>query len=196
MEFLIEDGHGKGYKAQVDSELRLRVFATTRSAAENATFDGDSYNLNTGIVTLTNTADTPVMYLKNNEDRNLHIQTIVVILGASASGTGESKITVISNPTTGTTISNANDIDINANRNFGSSNELAALAYKGAIGETITDGTNYIQSLISAGSRVAFNIDTIIPKGKSIGIKIQPPASNTSMATEVAFVCRLEDGDS
>ncbi len=190
---VIADGAGKGYSAQVGSDLRLRTSATTRTASENATIEGDSYNLNTGIVTLTNTADTPVMYVKNNEDRNLHIQTIVVILGASASGTGESKITIISNPTVGTIItSTPTDIDISVNRNFGSTNELTADAFKGAIGDTMTDGDDYIQSLISAGSRVAFNIDTLIPKGKTIGVKIQPPASNTSMAIEVAFVCRLE----
>ncbi len=196
MPFVIHDGHGKGFSAQVDSELRLRVFATTRSAAENATFDGDSYNLNTGIVNLTNTADTPVLYLKNNENRNLHIQTIVIILGTSTNGSGDCQVTVIRNPTGGTIITDTpTDIAISENRNFGSSNELAADQFVGAIGDTLTGGADYIPTIMQTPDRLPLDIDTIIPKGKTIGIKIQPPAGNTDMDVIVEFVCRLENGD-
>ncbi len=104
------------------------------------------------------------------------------------------KITVVRNPTAGTIVDNATAVDINSNRNYGSSLTLSdSLAYKGATSETMTDGDDHILIQAALSSRVFATIDEVIPKGKSLGIKIDPPAGNTSMVVYAALICHLED---
>ncbi len=192
---ILEDGAGQGYKQKVNGNFRAYTNAVVTSEDEQATKKGRSYNLNTGIIDLTSAADTPVMYFKNNEDDAFHITALAIGLGPSTGGTGGiPKITIVRNPTAGTTISNANDVDVNSNRNFGSSETLASsLVYKGATGETMTDGTDHIIFYQTVNGRLFATIDEYIPKGTSIGIKIDPQASNTSMEVYCAIIGHLED---
>ena len=97
------------------------------------------------------------------------------------------------NPTTGTLISGATDADTSSNRNFGSSNTLTADVYKGSGSSTVTDGSVHIESLVSPGNRVAFNIDEVLTKGDSMAITFEPNDSNTSMKAMAAIVCHLKD---
>ena len=53
-------------------------------------------------------------------------------------------MTIIKNPSTGTLISGASAVAINSNINFGSSNTLSSITYKGAEGSTVTDGADYV----------------------------------------------------
>lgn len=200
MKLEIADGAGKGLSAEVDSNLRLQVKAVTVSASATSTAIGDSYNINTSLFTVTTANESGLLYIKNGEDQDLHIHTVVVILGPSTGGltSDTTRVRFYRNPTTGTLISDANTTNvINENRNFGSSNTLdATLVYNAAAtDETITDGAVMIESLINPGSRVAFNIDLTLTKGKSIAVSIEPNNSNTSMKTMIAAVCHLENGE-
>lgn len=191
---IIEDGAGSGYKAKVNANKRLYTNSVVVTENEQANKTGRAYNINTGKITLTNANDTPVLYLKNNETEDLHVTALAFGLGASTGGSGEVYITVIRNPTAGTTIDNANNVAINSNRNYGSSLTLSdSLAYKGATSETMTDGDDHILIQAALSSRVFATIDEVIPKGKSLGIKIDPPAGNTSMVVYAALICHLED---
>ena len=193
----VEDGNGSGYRAKVNKNSRLYVNAVSEQEERRATKDGRSYNINTGSIELTSANESGVLYLKNNETQDLHVTTIVVILGQSTGGsaTDDTIIEVIRNPTAGTVVSDETAVDVISNRNFGSSETLTADAYKGAEAKTLTDGDQHILSLISEGSRVAFNIDEVLPKGASIGVTINPPASNSSMDVMVAVLCHLEDAN-
>ena len=182
------------YSAKVDKSNRLDTRGITKTETANATVEADSYNINTGLITLTTAGESGVMYLKNNEDRDINVDAIVVIFGPSTGGaaTDTNQVRIYRNPTTGTLISGAVDADINDNRNFGSSKTLAALAYKGATGNTITDGSVVIESLVGPGSRVSFAIDLVLTKGDSVGISYEPSDSNTSMKCMAAIVLHLE----
>ena len=68
MSYVLRDGTGGSYLAKVSPENRQHTVSITQSTQEQAGLDGRAYNLNTGDITLTDAADTPVMYLKNNED--------------------------------------------------------------------------------------------------------------------------------
>lgn len=191
----IEDGTGTGQRAKVDANNRLFTNSVVASENEFANSNGNAYNINTGIITLTNAVETPVLYVKNNEDEPLHVSAIAIGMFPSADGvsTETPYSTVIRNPTAGTIItSSPTDVDINSNRNYGSQNTLTVDAYKGATGDTMTDGDDHIIFQQSEPSRLFATIDEVLPKGASIGIKIKPQTSNTSMDVYAALICHLD----
>ena len=109
---------------------------------------------------------------------------------AVGAATDTTHVRVYKNPTAGTLISDANNVNVNSNRNFSSSQTLSdSLAYAAsANGKTITDGTVHIESLISPGSRVNFQIDEVLKKGNSIAVSFEPNDSNTSMKVMAALI--------
>jgi hypothetical protein len=190
---IIEDG-ATGKTARVNSDNTLAVHSITISEAEHATDLGQSYNVNTGTIVLTTAGVSGVLYFKNNENINIHVDHIVILLGNTTGGltTDSTTIKVLSNPTAGTVISGATDADMIQNRNIGASSTLEADVYKGAEGDTFTDGEELVGSLLTPGTRAAFVLDITIPKGKSIGVTIEPNDSNTSMKVMAALVCHIE----
>jgi len=191
----IQDGTGKGYTAKVDRENKLEVTSVSTPVEEAESLKGFSYNINTGIITLTNATKTPVLYIKNNEDYDLIIGTLIYQTGASTGGSGNILVDIVRNPTAGTIVSNATAVEMNINRNFGSSRNLAVNAYKGATGNTMTDGAKAFESILAtATQRIAVSTGAIImPKGSSIGINITPPTGNTTMQVEFALACYIKE---
>ena len=190
---IIEDG-ASGRTARVNSDNTLATHSINITEAEHASDLGQSYNVNSGLITLTSAAESGVLYFKSNENINVHIDSFIIILGPSTGGsaTDTTQVRVYSDPTAGTLISGAVNADTVQNRNVGSSATLDALTYKGATGNTITDGTILLESLVSPGSRAVFNIDITVPKGKAIAISYEPNDSNTSMKVMAAFACHIE----
>ena len=183
-----------GYVAQVDSDLSLKTYAVTINENNQANSKGRAYNINTDDITLTDAVETPILYIKNNEDKDLHITALDLWAGTSTGGTATlgTKWVVERNPTAGTIVSNATAVDIESNRNFGSNNTLLVDSYKGATGNTMTGGTDHIIFRGTLLSRIYAEIDEIIPKGSSIGINVKPPTSNTSLIVYAAAICHLE----
>lgn len=196
MSDFLRDGTGKGYLQKVDGNNRAATRSVNTPENEAATKIGDSYNINTGLIDLTSADETPIIYVKNNESVNLHIKAIVFAAWTSTGGSGTDgvpKLVIVRNPTTGTLIDNANAVDINSNRNFGSSKNLTVDAYKGATGETFTDGSDHIIVHLGTSGRTFIGIDEVLPKGASIGVKYTPQGSNTSQQVYAAIICHLED---
>jgi len=193
----IKDGTGSGYVAGVNSSNQLLTRSITQSEQVEANLTGDAYNINTGIVSLTDAADTPLLYLKNNElTKDLIIEAVAIGMFASTAGSATADVyaTFIRNPTVGTIItSTPTDVPINSNRNYTSTNTLVADAYVGATGDTMTDGDDHIIVRLSTSSRSYIGINEILPKGASFGVKIKPPTSNTAMSAYVAVICYLKD---
>jgi outer membrane protein assembly factor BamB len=189
----IKDG-STGYVAEVDSSNRLQTYAVTINENNQANSKGRAYNINTDDITLTDAVETPILYIKNNEDKDLHITALDLWAGTSTGGTATlgTKWVVERNPTAGTIISNATAVDIESNRNFGSNNTLLVDSYKGATGNTMTGGTDHLVFRGTLLSRIYVEIDEIIPKGSSIGIHVKPPTSNTSLIVYAAAICHLE----
>lgn len=190
----IVDGTGSGLKAKVDGNNRITVASVVSTETQEAAHIGDAYNINTGVITLTNATETPVLYLKNNETADIHITGTAFGFWTSTAGSPtDLQIKIIRNPTAGTIVSGGTAIAINSNRNYGSQRTLTVDAYVGATGDTMTDGTDHIIFYAQSASRIAPQIDELIPKGSSIGIKITPPASNTSMQMYAAIVMYIGD---
>lgn len=190
----ITDGTGSGHKVKIDGNNRMSAVTVASTETEEATHLGNSYNINSGVITLTNDVDTPVVYLKNNETAEIHITGTAYGMWTSTGGSPtDIQITLIRNPTVGTIITNANPVAINSNRNYGSAKTLTGDVYVGATGDTMTDGEDHIIFYLNSGSRIAPPIDEIVPKGSSIGIKVKPPAGNTSMQMYAAILLYIED---
>ncbi len=189
----IKNGAGTGHLLRVDANNRAHVQAVAVPAEWNANKNGKAYNINSGIINLGTANDTPVLYLKNNEDEDLHINAIAVGLGPSTGGLGGiPKITIVRNPTS---VDFNTAADVVSNRNYGSSETLTADVYKGADGDTVTGGEDHIIIFQTANGRLFAPIDEIIPKGSKIVVKIDPQDSNTSMDVYVAFICHLDDAE-
>ena len=190
----IKDGSGKGFLAKVNSSNQLLTRTVEEGEAIAANKDGNAYNLNTGIITLTDAVQTPVIYFKNNEDNDFVVEAVVIGIWASDGDGLDMLATFVRNPTDGTIItSTPTNVDINSNRNYGTSNTLSADVYKGATGDTMIDGDDHILVRITEESRSFIGINEVLPKGSSFGVKITPPTSNTSMNCYVAIIGYIHD---
>lgn len=185
----IQDGTGSGYRAKVDSENRVAANAISTTAATDAAEKGDLFNINSGLITLTNAARTGVLYIKNNSPSSELVFTRSFYnLSASVGGSGYLLCDVIRNPTQGTLIT-AGTVNTPINLNFGSNKILDATCVIGTTGSTLTDGTTALSTLSEvAGTRILIGIDSLILlPGSSIAIAITPPAGNTNLVVQVGF---------
>lgn len=189
------DGEGSGREAGVDKRNRVKASSIIETESNYSTSLGLKFNVNTGDITLTNANKTSVLYFKNNDNRDVIVDALIYNLGSSNSGSLDCKIDILRNPTAGDIITNANDVligpDVNANLNFGSSNTLECLAYKGATGEAVLSGGGTVittrnpvptgRILISPGGGM------ILPKGTSLGIDFTPSVGNLSQIVQFAL---------
>lgn len=190
----IEDGKGSGKFAAVDWRNRIETHTVSMTAGEQATSDGESFNVNTGWITLTSANETPILYLKNNDLIKIHISAIAVGLSPSTGGSSSEipSISVVKNPTGGTIVSSAVAAPIVSNRNFGSVNQLDADVYIGGTGYSMTGASDHLIIAQASNGRVFATIDEVIPQNKSIGILITPQSGTTSQKVYAALILNIE----
>ena len=185
----IRDGKGTGNRTRVGGN---RLFAHTIAEGEevHASEQGDSYNINTGNIGLTSQSESAILYFKNNEDRDFIIDAIA--LGVDSSGTtgNDSIVTLMRNPTAA---SFSTAVDMNQNRNFGSSKTLTADVFKGAEAATLTGGNAIAQFYMDAGSRLFAGIDFVLTKGDAIGVKIDTDTTSGTTNVYAALIGHLKD---
>ena len=194
MTFKQADGRGTGVLAGVDSRHRALTAALIETESNAATAEGLKYNINTGLVTLTNALETTILYLKNNDERDIVVDALIYNLGRT-NGDGDRIITVVRNPTAGDIITNANPVpvgpEVNANLNYGSSKVLNADIFLGASGEVVVSGGGLNIHTIDPNSngRIAISPGGVIriPNGNSLAINYTPPAGNTSQNASFAL---------
>ncbi len=185
MTTVIKDGK-TGKTAKVDARNRINTFAVTQTEGTNASVDGDLYNINSGIITLTSATVSSLLFLENTDTVNWVVSRVFYNCETSTGGSGRWLADVVANATAGTLISAGTDFTA-FNLNFGSSEALTATLKKGAEGSTLTDGEVRISTLVPAsGTRVLIAFDSVILEpGSSLAIQITPPSGNTSMAIQV-----------
>lgn len=173
MNFIIENGVGDSTKAFVDNKHRLHTKAVIEPSQSEAAIKGDSYNINTGTVVLSTDNESAIAYIKNNGDRDIHVESVGYLIGNSAGGSGDLLITLLRNPTSGPIITAASAVDVNANKNFSSQKSLIVDAYKGEEGSSFDNGEEAYYSLLpKSGNDYLINTGKIVlGKGSSIGIK-------------------------
>lgn len=192
---IIEDGTGSGYKQKINANNRAYVNAIQESDEQAAVQRGDAYNINTGEISLTSTSASGILYIKNNETQDLVIRSIAVGVSSGGTTNDSTRVQVIRNPTAGTLISGASSVGQNANRNFGSSKTLTVDAYKGAEGNTVTDGENIALVFMQSGSRLFATLNFELTKGDSIAVTVDSNTSSGTTAVYAAGVCYLKDAN-
>ena len=189
----IKDATGSGYGARVDMNNRLQTRAASLGMADQRGLDGYGYTLNTGNITLTDGSESAVAYLKYTGSLRLHVDAVVVGIGAlSGTVSNVAYLTGVRNPTGGTVISGASPGDMNINRNFGSANSLSADFYKGAQGNTVTGGEDGLFAHLNGSSRIFAPTNFVLAPQASIGINAQLNSTGGGVLF-VSFVCYEEE---
>lgn len=191
---IFEDGRGTGSKARVDANNRLHVQSVQESEALHGTEEGDAYNINTGLISIT--GDATLQYIKNNEDRDLVIEAIAIGSFEGITHSDDPYITLVRNPTGGDLISDATAVSMNQNRNFGSNKTLTADNYKGKVSGTLTGGNDIAILQVTPGGRSFYAINFVLPKGASMGIKLTANVTSGTANFYSAVICYLKDPES
>jgi len=191
----ILDGTGTGKRAKVDQNSQIHTTAITQTETQDAVDKGDAYNINTGTIGLTSSTASGVLYFKNDEDASFVIDAIAVGITNPGTQARACIISLISNPTAGTLIAGASAVDMNQNRNFGSSKALKSttLAYKGAEGNTVTDGDDIALFYQNVGTRGYYSIDFELPKGSSIALTIDTQTTSGTTNLYAAIIGHVKD---
>lgn len=190
---LIDDGRGTGFKARVNANNRIVTSAVTETEELHTIVAGDGYNINSG--TITYTAAGTMLYLSNNEDKDIVVAAIAVGVGSgTTSDIGE--VTVTANITGGDLISDATAVSINANRNFGSSRTLVADVYAGKSGGTATGGSDVLLFYQGTSGRLFASLNLVLQKGDNIAITYDPKLSSGSVKAYCALPVYLQNSES
>lgn len=179
---MIQGANNPGNRAEVDNFGRIEAHAVSTSEQTDRAVIGETFNLNTGNITLTDALDTPIFFIKNDgEDRDLIVTRLFFTFGASAGGSGVINATVVRGPTGGSILTDT-ALDI-FNFNFGSGNTISVDVNIGATGSTVTGGSSPFRFLFTGDNqRHLIGFDSIVlPRGASMAITLQPPTGNTSM---------------
>lgn len=187
----IKDGTGLGREAKVDPDFRLHTHSVTLSENLEAGTEGESFNLNTGLISFS--TDGTLLYLKNNEDDDLLVEAIAIGSFEGVTYSDDPYITLIKNPTGGDLINDATAVAINETRNFGSSRALVADVYKGKSSGTISGGSDTAILQVTPGGRSFYTIGFILKRGNSLAIKLTLNESSGSANYYAAVICYLRD---
>lgn len=188
---------------KIDSNKSAHVYAATESQFTTAALHDNAYNINTGLIAgLNGTSGHSMLYFKNDEapingESRIIVDSIALWTGTrSATVTDDPVWTILRNPDAGDIISDATDVGINSNSDFGGNNSLAStsLAYAGKNGGTITS-TAGNHAIISGTGRIFANVPIVLHKGSSIGIHVDINTSGSCQAY-AALILRRVDGKS
>jgi hypothetical protein len=201
MTIIRDPNTGRGQK--VDGNNSSHVYATTESQFTTAAIHDDEYNINTGVIAgITGTAGHSVLYLKNDESPKNGESRIIVDAFAFWTGTRSATVTddpvwtILRNPDGGDIITDATDVDIKSNSDFGGNATLSStsLAYKGKNGGTITS-TDGDHAVIAGTGRIFASVPIVLHRGSSVGVKVDINTSG-SCSIYAALIFRRLDGNS
>lgn len=181
----------------VDSTGAALSRSTTQTRAQEASLNGESYNIATGFISLTTTNESAIFYYKHNEDKPLIIDSFIV--GIESNGTDSNptpELKVITNPASGTIISGALPVAAKVSRNLGTPYALdASIAYKGADGATVTGGTEWAPAVFIPQGRIPLSVDLVMPKGSSVAVTLKLQQASSPVRVYLAALCSLKQGD-
>ena len=180
----IVDGGTTSRAARVNSDGNLIVRSIDVEQRLASALDENYYEATTGVITLTDAAETPMIYLKNTRSDGfvLVLDRFFYDVWTSASGTGLGTLKYYRNPT----VTGGTDITPN-NTNYGTP---AAADGDFTKSQTTMTGTVWWTAAVAEESSAALEEGRIVLKsGSSHGVSLAAPTSNTSMAVSlnVAF---------
>ncbi len=178
----IKDGTGASKFAKVDSTNRLHTRGIVTNLYQQALVDGKAFFISSGVQTLTSANISYLLYVKNNDDRDLLVDLSIVNLGASTGGSGDFIFTITLNPTAGTLVS-AGSTGVAANVNLGSATTADLTVLTGIEGSTLTDGIP-IPNILNYPGRETVQDTVVLPRGSSLAMGATPPSGSTAMSVQ------------
>lgn len=182
---IIEGANNPKNGATVTERGQISSVAISETEQQDSASNGRAYNINTDDIILTDDAETPIFYLKNESElKDIKVSRVFKSFGESAGGVGEFSGGIYFNITGGTILS-ATELTPE-NFNAGSFRDLGADCRIGATGLTFSGGRKPIKFLFpSQGQRILTAFDHIVlPRGSSMLFTITPPAGNTSFRVQ------------
>lgn len=177
METFIKDGTGRGYSVGVNDDNRLLSSSVSvKELSYESERHGDAFVLNTGFISLTQTAAfSGIMLFQNQstENQDLFIEKLRVCGGLSASATMQ--VLLKANPTGGTLLSDQTP-GISNNLNLRSSNSFPGIVYIGGDNKTVTGGSQLsnFQGHAPGHSIQEYDGAMILGKNDIVSIEIKP----------------------
>ena len=177
---IILDGRGRGYRAAVTPNQRLRAEAVVIDPEDDAIREGEGWQIGSTPVSFSSDAETGILYIKNLGAKDLVLDRAVLLLGTS-NGIGDWTFQTVRNPDDGVT----NDLQTNAvsagisNSNHGSAKTPDAEYFKGIEGDSFAGGTGAPLPIKQDQNRIVFPFGRRLPLGSSIGFKLTPPPGNS-----------------
>lgn len=191
----IQGGNNPGNLVEVDDEGKIQARAVSLSEQASKSLVGDTYNINTGLLTLTDDAETPLFIIKNVSEENPMVITRFFITFLSSTG-GSGKVEAeVKRGVDGGTLLDEPKLDL-SNFNFGSSKDPGAELRIGGTDLTATGGSKSIEFLFTGDNQrhlIAFDA-IILPRGASATFFFTPPSGNTSIEVEAGANIYI-DGD-
>lgn len=178
MTFIL-DGKGKGFQAQVTANNRLGVDAVTLSSEEAAIREGEGWQITSGLLTLTGSGESAILFIKNTSELDLILDRVVLVLGSSTDGDGDWEFKTLRNPTAGSIITNELQAGI-SNSNHGSGKLPSTEAFRGVENDTLTDGTGVALPVQQTENRSTLPLGRRLTTNSSIGFVLTAPPGNTS----------------
>lgn len=184
----IVDGR-TGKTAEVDERNRLSTLAVSKTAAIDASLNGDTFFITTGSVNLTSDGESWLLYLKNEDIVPWVVASLAAVYGESTGGSGDAQNQFNVGASEGTLISAGVDLPA-INLNIGSPKQLAATVRGGGEGSALDNGINTPPTLVPAGMiiREFQAAPVVIPPGSAFAAAYKPPVGNTSQNTTVQIV--------
>lgn len=190
IETKILDGTGLGNFAKVDEENRLLTRSITESDQLFKSQSGESYQFGTGIQTLTNDVETAVIFVKNNEDRPLAFNRLI-LTSRSATGSADNmcelRLYTQSTNLTGGGVQTGPVL----NNNIGSTRDLDAEILIAGTGGALTGGQLGGEALVEVQIFKPIDIFWVVPRGNVIAFTLTAPAGNTSWDVNLILECSL-----
>ena len=151
---------------------------------------GESYQFGTGIQTLTNGTETAVMFVRNNEDRDLAFNRLILTSRAATGSTDTMcEIRLYTNPTdlTGGGVQPGPVL----NNNIGATRELNADVLIAGTGGVLTSGQLGGEALVEVQTFKPIDVFWVVPRGNVIAFTLTAPAGNTSWDFNLILECSL-----
>lgn len=182
----IQGANNPANRAHVDGQGRLKTRSTQLPEAIQAGIEENAFNLNTGNIVLTNTAESGLFYLRNGgEERDLIVSRLFFYTTESTGGSGQIDFRVVFNPTSGTLLT-ASDLTP-SNLNAGSGKILSVTAKLGAQGLTVGGGTTPFRTLVPstpATRVISLEPAIVLPRGSSMAFLVTPQTGNTNLTIQ------------
>ncbi len=187
-ELVIKSGDS-GLTARIDTKNRLKSFSTSQPEETTAALAGDTFVVSSTDITLTTANESGLLHIENTDTVPWILTRLFFNGAASTGGTGEWRVRITKNSSTGTLIT-AGTVTIPQNLNFGAAQTLDGTFLKGAEGLTLTDGITVINTIVpTAPFRLLIsNNPLIVMPGSKASVAITPPSGNTSFLLQAGFV--------